>query len=126
VKFTIDLSEIEDVAKALGTSPERVRKAARGACSDVGADVLAAAQTAAPRDRPWLATQGIKRRTWSDNGGAHTDIYTVPDPEGRPVGVFVEFGTSNAPPQPFLSPQITWAGPALRDAVLNRVDLLKE
>lgn len=122
----IDFSEVRELARKVGAEPERAVKRMRAAAITVGRKVKAKAQQDAPKDRPWLATSGIRQKTWADRGGAHTDIFTVPDPEGRPVGFFVEYGTHDTPPQPFLSTQMVWAAPEFHDEVLRRIDPLGE
>lgn len=120
----IDLSDVESVVRAIGDEPQRALKAARSACVEVGDRVLRGAKAAAPRDRPWLSQSGIAKRTWSDRGGVHTDVFTLADPRGRPVGFFVEYGTSEMPPQPFLGPQMVGAADDLAAAVMRGLESL--
>lgn len=126
MSLDIDFSEVQKVADRIGLEPAQAVKHLRAAAVTVGRQATARAKQAAPKDRPWLATSGIRQKTWSDRNGAHTDIFTVPDPEGRPVGFFVEYGTSDTPPQPFLTPQVAWAEPELHAEVLRRIDPLGE
>lgn len=114
-------SELDELAADLEKEPAEVRRAARDASIKVGREVKRRASADAPRDRPWLATQGIRQKTWADGNGSHTDIFTVPDSRGRPVGFFVEYGTSKQAPQPFLTPQMNWAGPEFVDELMKRV-----
>lgn len=120
----VDLSELDAVADLLRTAPDQARAAAYQAGVTVGADVKAGAQADAPRDRPWLAVSGIAKRSWRDQRGSHTDIYTTSDPRGRNVGFYVENGTTDTPPNPFLSSQMGWAGQKFPDQIVENVDPL--
>lgn len=122
---SIDLSELDDLAELLRLDPGKASAAAHKATVAVGAQVQSAAKAAAPADRPWLSTEGIRRKTWSDARSTHTDVFTIPDPEGRPTGVFVEYGTSDTPPQPFLAIQANWAESAYPTAILAGLNPLQ-
>lgn len=122
--ITFDLSDVDSVVAALEAAPEQATKAAGDAGMRVGHRVKSRAQAEAPRDRPWLATRGIRVRTWRSRDSSHTDVFTVEDDEGRNVGFFVEHGTSTMPPRPFLTSQMAWAADEFRDAVLQHVEVL--
>lgn len=122
-----DLTEVDGVAHLLLMSPALANAATYEAGKKVGAQVKRKAQAAAPRDRPWLATSGIRVKSWRFAVGSHVDVYTTADSEGRPVGFFVEYGTADTPPNPFLSGQMAWAADAFHEAVLAAIDpLIKE
>lgn len=109
-RVVFDASEVDDLAKLIEAAPDEAGKAARAAGVKVARKVVARAKQDAPADRPWLSRQGVTQRTWSDREGSHTDVFTTVDPKGRPVGFFVEHGTSKTAPQPFLTKQMGWAG----------------
>lgn len=119
-----DTSEVRKIAALLKAAPDEVADAVFDAGLQVAERVRDAARQKAPKDRPWLSRAGIQAKAWRDGHNSHADIFTVPDPEGRPVGFFVEYGTSDTPPQPFLSPQMRWAAPAFRAAVTKALDPL--
>lgn len=123
-KITIDLSDVEGIAELLRDAPKDALDAAHEAAKLVGRQVLTKAKAAAPRDRPWLATSGIRLKTWRDANGSHADIFTVPDDRNRPVGFFVEYGTTDTPPQPFLGPQMTWAPDEFASSIVDKLDPL--
>jgi hypothetical protein len=123
VKITADFSELERLADDLATNaPRQALDAARKATIAEGALVQSRARDAAPRDRPWLATSGIRRRSGSVADAVWSYIFTVPDPEGRPVGFFVEYGTSVMPPQAFMEPAAAPAEQTFPVAVLAAID----
>lgn len=121
-----DLTEVDGIAHLILAAPALANEAAYRAAQKVGHEVKRRAQAAAPRDRPWLATDGIRMKSWRFAIGSHVDVYTTPDPEGRPVGFFVEYGTADTPPNPFLSSQMAWAADKFHEAVLAAIDPLKE
>lgn len=120
----IDLSEVRNLAAILEGAPEQAAKVAHEAGIAVGTVMQAGAKAAAPRDRPWLATKGVRRRTWKSKEGSHTDVFTIPDDEGVNVGFFVEYGNSVTPPDPFLSSQMATGGPAYEAAIIAGLDPL--
>jgi hypothetical protein len=72
-----------------------------------------------------LATRGIHQKTWADRSGVHVDVFTGIDDRGVNVGLHVEYGTSDTPPQPFLTPQTVWAGPELERELAAIADPFK-
>lgn len=86
----------------------KIRRQVSGSLTRHTNMIHARAVALAPKDRPWLSTQGIRK----DTRGDARRVYTVRDetrktrrePDGTDVGMHVEFGTSNAPPRPFLYP----------------------
>jgi len=110
VKIDIDASEIYKLAKDLDqAAPKQIRRAARKVVvSEIG-KVLTHAKSDAPKDRPWLATQGLRRRTSSYPDAVLGTVYSVPDKKGRPVGFFVLFGTASTAPQDFFAPALAAA-----------------
>lgn len=126
MNFTIDASELNDLARDLAKAgDDHVNADARKVTQGVARRVKQAAQAAAPRDRPWLATQGIHQKTWADSSGVHVDVFTGIDARGVNVGLHVEYGTSDTAPQPFLTPQTLWAGPELVRQLTAIVDPFK-
>ena len=120
----IDLSEVGDLARILEEAPGQAAKVAHEAGIAVGSAMQSAAKAAAPRDRPWLASRGIRRRSWRTKEGSHTDVFTVPDDRGINVGFFVEYGTAAVPPVPFLSSQMIAGAPAFEAAIIAGLDPL--
>lgn len=119
-RVTVDTHELDLLAKDLAKAPDDKRKEAKTATQKVGRTFKARAQASAPRDRPWLATQGIHRKTWSDRTGVHVDVFTGMDERGVNVGFYVEYGTSDTPPQPFMAQNIP-AAQADLEAALQRI-----
>jgi hypothetical protein len=105
VTFDIDVSEVLDLANDLETvAPKQMKNAIRSVLGPETTQLRDRMRAGAPKDRPWLSTaQGIKKsmRTYPD--AVVGSVYSPPDPEGRPVAVFVLYGTSKMPPQDFLS-----------------------
>lgn len=123
VKF--DVSQIDALAKDLATkAPKQVVRAGRSVTVNEIKAVQDRAKANAPRDRPWLATQGIRRKTYVNKGNILGRAYTVPDPEGRPVGWFVEYGTSKMAPQPFMLPALTPSEQSYPAKIAEAIDLL--
>lgn len=106
----------------LRIAPEQAARAVRAATIAEARQVKARAKAHAPRDRPWLATQGIRQKTFRDGANTTSSIYVTRDPEGRNVALYVEFGTSASPPQPFLGPAIAPSEKAYPAAVMAVVD----
>ena len=119
-----DLSEVGGVAQLILMAPKQATKAAGDAGVVIGAEVKRRAQNDAPDDRPWLSKHGIRVKTWRFADGSHTDVYTTVDDEGRPVGFFVEYGTADTPPVPFLSGQMAWAADAFHELVMANLEPL--
>ena len=119
-----DLSEVGGVAQLILMSPKQANQAAGDAGKVIGAEVKRRAQAAAPKDRPWLSKSGIRLRSWRFADGSHTDVFTTADEEGRPVGFFVEYGTADTPPNPFLSSQMAWAADAYHELIVANLEPL--
>jgi HK97 gp10 family phage protein len=109
VRPEVDFSDARLLAADLyAAGPEVVRKV-RNALTRNANSIAKNARANAPKDRPWLSTpEGIK----ADTRGLSRRIYSPPDERGRPVGLFVEIGTSVRPPQPFLVPALQQQEPA--------------
>lgn len=121
--MNIDLSELSALAVEFNTaSPRRAADIAHAVTIAESAAVQSRARANAPRDRPWLATAGIRRRSGRDSGSSWAYVFTVADPEGRPSGFFVEYGTSKMPPQPFMQPAIDPSEIAYPAAIAARID----
>lgn len=119
----IDLSELSALAAELNTeSPRRAADLAHAVTVAESAVVQSRARTGAPRDRPWLATSGIRRRSGRDSSSSWAYVFTVADPEGRPSGFFVEYGTSKMPPQAFMQPAIDPSEASYPAAIAARLD----
>lgn len=121
----IDVTEVEKLREDLITKavPQMRTAVRRVTVSELKA-LQDRAKGLAPRDRPWLATQGIRRKTRSDSTSVSGDVFTVSDPEGRPVGFYVEYGTSKMPPQPFILPAVAPAEQSYPEAISRAIDPL--
>lgn len=123
MKVVADFSELQALADTLGgDAPEQATAAVRKVAIAEGTAVQARAKAAAPRDRPWLASSGIRRRSGSSGDAAWSYVFTAADPEGRPSGFFVEYGTSVMPPQPFMGPAAVASEQTFPAAVLAAID----
>lgn len=97
----MDASELADFARELEAADIKTRREVSTVLTRGIKDIQNVAVQLAPSDRPWLKSN-IKIKT-----GAKTLTRTVEtgeDPEGKPVGIFQEFGTSEYQPQPFMFP----------------------
>lgn len=124
--ISVDTSDLDRLAKDLAKVGEQKRKEAIAATQRVGAQVTQRARAAAPRDRPWLATSGIHRKTWKPANGVHVDVFTGTDERGVNVGFLVDSGTSEIPPNPFLSSQAGWAGSELEQQLSKILNPFEE
>lgn len=120
----VDMSELDGLAELIAAEPFKAAAVGHAAVKAIGAQVDTRAEAAAPRERPQLATKLIVHKTWKDSKGSHTDVFTVPDDEGRPVGMFREYGTSVLPPQAFLTIQAPWAEAALETFISSKLEVL--
>lgn len=122
----IDVTEILKLADDLeNVAPKQMKNAVRKVTRAETAQVRSRAQAAAPKDRPWLSTtQGIRKsmRTYGD--AIVGSVFSTPDPEGRPVAVFVVYGTSVMPPQDFITPAISPSESTYPPAVLAAIEPL--
>jgi hypothetical protein len=121
----LDMREVLDLANDLETiAPKQMKNAVRTVVKAETVQVLSRAKAGAPQDRPWLATSGLKKsmRTYGD--AIVGSVYSPPDPEGRPVAVFVVYGTSKMPPQDFITPAMSPAEASFPPAVLAAIEPL--
>lgn len=107
----IDVSEILDLADDLeNIAPKQMKNAVRSVISPETAQVRDRARAGAPKDRPWLGTAKAIRKSMRTYPDAIVgSVYSGPDPRGRPVAVFVVYGTSRMPPQDFITPAMAAA-----------------
>ena len=108
--LTVDAAEVVEFAKKTMEHPKQLERKVQGSLTRHTNMVQAAAIAAAPKDRPWLGTEkGIRK----DTKTLARRIYSPVDLRrrerdgavvGAPVGLAVEFGTADTPPQPFLVP----------------------
>lgn len=123
-----DLTEIDGVAHLILSSPAAAEEAAWEAGKAVGAQIKTRALASLVEedlvDRPWMSRKGVAVRSWRHKGSSHVDVFTTIDPEGRPLGFFLEYGTTTRPPVPFLSGQMTWAADAYHEAILAGLEPL--
>lgn len=120
----LDVSEILDLADDLeNVAPKQMKNAVRKVVRAETTQVRSRAQAGAPKDRPWLST-GIEQsmRTYGD--AIVGSVYSPLDPEGRPVAVFVVYGTAVMAPQDFITPAITPAESTFPPAVLAAIEPL--
>jgi hypothetical protein len=123
VQASIDMSELTEMGRALvNSAPEQARAGAKKATVAEGRNVKSRASAGAPKDRPWLSTH-IRMRTWNNPDSVAVNVFAeMFDPEGRPVAVFVEHGTSVMAPQPFMMPAGMPSESALPAAIAAAVD----
>ncbi len=122
----LDMSEVLDLANDLeNVAPKQMKNAVHRVVRAETTQVRSRAQAGAPKDRPWLSTgAGIKQslRTYGD--AIVGSVYSPPDPEGRPVAVFVVYGTYKMAPQDFITPAMSPAEGTFPPAVLAAIDPL--
>lgn len=123
MNFDIDTSELSALARHLvAEAPRQAVRAAHAVTVAESMQVQSRAKAAAPRDRPWLSTQGIRRKSGMDGQGSWSIVYTTSDPRGRAVAFYVEYGTSRMPPQPFMTPAIEPSHASYPAAISKAVD----
>lgn len=124
MKVDIDVSEILKAADDLETvAPKQIKNAMRTVVRAERNQVRSRAQAGAPKDRPWLSTgAGLKvsMRTYGD--AIVGTVYSPPDPGGRPVAIFVVYGTSKMPPQDFITPAMSPAESTFPPALLAAIE----
>lgn len=103
--MALDTSEIKAYSRALRVAaPAHIAAVAQSAQTVMG-KVAEEARQRAPSDRPWLSTSDGIRTDHSVRGGTvRASVYSPRDPEGRNVGLHVEYGTADTTPQPFMTP----------------------
>lgn len=101
-----DMSEVADLAAELGAAPARVMRLSSSTMTRIAGKLRDEAKAAAPVDT------GELRDSLEIQGG---DGYRIVRATARHA-YFVEFGTSDTPPQPFLWPAAGRAGAAMSDA----------
>ncbi len=112
-----DSSEIRKFSVELGEAPAAVRRKISGSLTRHIPKVATKARSLAAKDRPWLGTeQGIRY----DTRGMSRRVYSPPDPRGKPVGLFYEFGTSDMAPRPLLLAALNEVAPEF-EADLERI-----
>lgn len=125
MSFDIDMREILKLADDLeNIAPRQMQNAVRKVTRNELAQVKKRARAAAPKDRPWLSRGGLRRsmRTYGD--AIVGTVYSPPDPEGRPVAVFVVYGTSKMPPNDFIGPAISPSESTYGPAILAAIEPL--
>jgi HK97 gp10 family phage protein len=125
VNIDIDVTELLDLAGDLeNIAPKQMRNAMRAVTKAETAQVLSRARAGAPKDRPWLAGPGLRKsmRTYGD--AVVGSVYSPPDPEGRPVAVFVVYGTSKMAPQDFITPAMSPSEATYPPAILAAIEPL--
>jgi len=116
--------DLASLATSLRRAGAGVVAAAAKATQAQGEIVAQQARGSAPRDRPWLANSGIRVSSGSASDAAWSYVFTTTDPEGRPSGFFVEYGTSVMPPQPFLTPAAATASASFPAALTAALEAL--
>jgi len=124
MRIDLDIRELRRLADDLGKAPKQAATDAYKVTVAESSTVHSRARAMAPRRRPWLSPQGIRRKSGRDAKGPWSIVYTAPDPRGRPVGFFQEYGTSKHPPQPFMTPAIEPAHQSYPDAIAKAVNPL--
>jgi hypothetical protein len=123
VKIEIDMSELTALGRQLvQDAPRQARAAARSATQREGRAVKSRARAGAPRETGWLASQGIRMKSFNNPDNVATNIFTVPNPKGRDVGFYQEYGTSRNPPVGFMQAAIAPAEQSYPPAVLAAID----
>lgn len=104
-----DMTEVSKFAADLAAAPAVVGAALPLVEKRRTEEMAAGARSSAPRDRPWLATQGIEVVRSEDGEGF--EMVSGLDPRGNPVALLVDGGTVRHPPNPFMTSQLDRVGP---------------
>lgn len=124
MRVEVDMSELTEFGKLLEQAPKQAMAAVRRAVVKEGRAAKSRAVAGAPRDRPWLASH-IRSKTWTNPDSVAVSVFAeLYDDRGRPVAVFVEHGTSEMAPNPFMTNAVAPAESTLGPAVLAEVDPL--
>lgn len=123
MKIEVDMSELSDLAQTLlQESPKQAMVAARSVTVAETRAMKSRARAAAPRETGWLASKGIRMKTFTNRDGVAGNVFTVPNPEGRDVGFYQEYGTSRNPPRGFMAAAVAPAGESYPAAVLAAIE----
>lgn len=111
-----DTSDLRNFADELRAAPAAVTAKVRGSLTRHANKVAATWRETAPRDRPWLATpEGIYVRTGEK--GFTRVIESPADPDGKPVALMVERGTSKMAPRPIARAALDQHAPELESDI---------
>ena len=106
-----DASEVRSFALELAEMPKGTSRKIAGSLTRHTRKVAEKARAFAPVDRPWLSTpEGIRY----DTRGMSRRVYSPVDDRGRPVAVFVEFGTASMAPRPLLLEALNQVSPSFQ------------
>lgn len=123
MKVDIDMSELSELAQTLiRDTPKQAIVAGRGATQKEARGVKSRARAGAPKDTGWLSSQGIRMKSFTNPDNVATNVFTVPNPEGRDVGFYQEYGTSRNPPVGFMQAAISGAESTYPAAVLAAIE----
>lgn len=106
MSVSFDVSQVEALADDLGAAPVKVEKVSSAKMTEIAAQLRDDAKAAAPVDT------GDLRDSIEVQGGRD---YRIVRATARHA-FFVEFGTSDTPPQPYLWPQVPRAAEAMTEA----------
>lgn len=93
--FGFDTSELIQLGSDLGAAPARAQKRIGQATAGTAGEVKQTQQSLVP-----VLSGHLQSRITVDTSGMRAEV----GPEGVDYDVFVEFGTSVMPPQPFVGP----------------------
>lgn len=123
MKVEIDMSELSELAQTLmRDTPKQAIVAGRTATQKEGRAVKSRARAGAPRDTGWLAGEGIRMKSFTNPDNVATNVFTVPNPKGRDVGFYQEYGTSRNPPVGFMQAAISGAESTYPASVLAAIE----
>lgn len=114
MSIEVDVSELTDLARDLGAAGPKVKKASSASLTKIARQVRDDARAAAPVDTGALK-DSIKILGGADWRIVRSDLR---------YSAFVEFGTSDTPPQPYLWPQARRAQESLTEAIERDSDPL--
>lgn len=107
-----DVSELDDLVADLAAAPKKAERVSSKRMTEIARQFRDDAQAAAPVDT------GELRDSFEIQGGKD---YRIVKATARHA-FFVEFGTSDTPPQPFMWPQVPRAAEAMQDALAEAGD----
>ena len=109
MSIEFDMSEVNALAAEFAAAPVKATMVSSASMTTIAAKLRDDARAAAP-----VATGALRNSIVVRSGRDHRTVSAT-----APYSSFVEFGTSDTAPQPFMWPQVPAASRALEEALLK-------